>query len=150
MKNLAKIFSVLALVLGIFLFMPKTEAYAIPAPHLTQYGITGITDQDGFNTRTFYDFPNNKIETDAAIYIRTRQMGYGSRGILLDGVLHKFQEVESKSIIQNSYDGKIVVGFDTTYKIDNLTVGMHNIEFFCIASTFPAKSISDTATINKL
>jgi hypothetical protein len=146
MKNFAKIFSVLVLALSIFLVMPKTEVYAAAAPDISQFEIIGMTDLDGFINDEYYPFPGNEVETDGAIYIKIKQMGYGHRTSLLDGVVNNFQEVKTEYIIQNN----LVVGFYVVYKIDNLTIGMHDIKFTCIGTNFPNTIISDHAIVNKI
>lgn len=66
MKNSKKIFSVLVLALGIFLVMPKTEAYA--APTVTHYEMAGMVDQDMYTQSTFKSYSYNQVETEGAEY----------------------------------------------------------------------------------
>lgn len=118
--------------------MPKTEVYA--APPATHYEITGMTDQDGLNRNEFYNFPGNAIETEETIYIATNQLGQGKVDITLDGISRNFQEVKSTSIIENTYYGRVVAGWNITYKINNLTKGMHIIKFTCSGTNVPSYS----------
>lgn len=152
MKNLSKILSVLLLVFGLLLFIPKTEAYAAPpAPPVTHYEIIGMADQDMFNdSMNFQPFPDNAVETDGTIYIQTNQLGQGVVRTTTDGVSTSFQEVKSTPIIETTYYGRVVVGWDIIYKIDNLTKGMHTIKFTCSGSNYPYTVKTDTAIINKL
>ncbi|MBB6714910.1 DUF4879 domain-containing protein [Clostridium gasigenes] len=128
--------------------MPQTKAYAAPAaPGVYSFQITGMSEESMGDFPMFLD---NKVETDATIYVKIKQLGYGSKFINVDGVYSKFQEVQSVPIIEYINYGKTVVGWDITYKIDNLEKGMHNIEFGCIGVNFPSRTLRDNATILKI
>lgn len=60
----------------------KIEAHAAPsAPCVSQYEIIGMTYQYMYNTRDYYMFQGNQIETDGTLYVKVRQIGYGHRYI---------------------------------------------------------------------
>ncbi|MBB6624393.1 DUF4879 domain-containing protein [Clostridium gasigenes] len=148
MKNLAKVFSALALALGMFFITPTTQAQAvITAPALSYFEIGGMSEQpwDGYKM-----FQDNKVETDGTIYVKVQQMGYGNTSIKVNGASRNFQETNREAITEISpKQGKIVVGWNITYKIDNLPKGINNIEFMCIG-TSSSRVMRDTATILKL
>lgn len=153
MKNLVKVFSILALALGMLCVVPKTEVHAAPpAKSVYDFQIIGMADQDMFNNDRFAKFPGDAVETDGTIYVAIKQMGYGNVFTSVDGgeVSCQFKEVKRIPIEEYTSYGKIVAGWMYVYKIDNLTKGIHNVEFICHGTGTPYRCMKATAKINKL
>lgn len=151
MKNLVKVFSIILLTLGIVTTAMPMKASAAPAAKsVYSYEIMGMADQDMYNHSQYARFPDNAVETDGTIYVKIKQMGYGSRFINIDGTSAKLQEVQSIPITGYTAYGKVVTGWYIVYKVDGLSKGIHDIEFGCIGSNFPSRTIRDYAKIRML
>lgn len=129
--------------------MPVTNANAAPAaPGVYYFGVDGMADQVMFNQGTFRKYPNNLIEASGPIYIKVKQLGYGSRFTNVDKVSTDFKEVNREAITEYSSYGTVVIGWYITYKVDNLADGTHNIELGCIGNM--GKVIRTNVTFNKI